>query len=302
MYAAHGVLAAPITLTKNTGQATHATTVVTLGTGTSDDSRAAQSFTTGTHTDGYTVSAIGIELATLSDATNAGTDLKLELYSHSGTSPDSALCTLSDPATFTGAAVNEFTAPTGTEACPRLLSNTVYYAVLERVATTTANSTVTVSTTANNQEDTGGATGWSVGNNAQKYATAWATVSNNSLQVEVEGEAVTNVAATGQPGIVDAANPDDSLDRLWPGMTLAVATDTIMDDNGLTSPVWNYQWAHDDRLTVTDISGETSNTYEVKETDIGKSFVVKVTFHRRPDVRRGTVEQFQQRCIVTSIV
>ena len=270
--------AAPITLTKNTGQATHATTVVTLGTGTSDDSRAAQSFTTGTNTDGYTVSAIGIKLATLSDATNAGTDLKLELYSHSGSSPDSALCTLSDPASFTGDAVNEFAAPTGTEACPRLLSNTVYYAVLERVATTTANSTVTVSTTANNTEDTGGATGWSVGNNAQKYATAWAAISNNSLQVEVKGEAVTNVTATGQPGIVDAANPDDSLDRLWPGMTLAVATDTIMDDNGLTSPVWNYQWAHDDRLTVTDISGETSNTYEVKETDIGKSFVVKLTF------------------------
>ena len=79
--------AKPITLTKNTGQATHATTVVTLGTGTSDDSRAAQSFTTGTNTDGYTVSAIGIELATLSDATNAGTDLKLELYSHSGIKP-----------------------------------------------------------------------------------------------------------------------------------------------------------------------------------------------------------------------
>ena len=270
--------AAPITLTKNTGQATHPTTVVTLGTGTSDDSRAAQSFTTGTNTDGYTVSAIGIKLGTLSDATNAGTDLKLDLYSHSSSSPDSALCTLSDPATFTGDAVNEFAAPTGTEACPRLLSNTVYYAVLERVATTTANSTVTVSTTANNTEDTGGAMGWSVGNNAQKYDTAWAAVSNNSLQVEVKGEALTNSTPTGQPGIRDAANPNIELITVRPGMTLMADTINIMDDDGLTNPGWMYQWAHWDGSTASDISGATSSTYLVKESDVGKAFKVSVTF------------------------
>ena len=151
--------AAVTTLISNTGQTT-GTTVVTLGTGASDNSRAAQSFITGTNSDGYTVSSIGIKLATLSDASNAGTDLKLEIYSEASSSPDSAICTLSEPETFTASAVNEFTVPTGAEACPRLLSNTLYYAVLERVATTTANSTVAVSTTSDNAEDTGGATGW----------------------------------------------------------------------------------------------------------------------------------------------
>ena len=275
--------AAPITLTKNTGQATHATTVVTLGTGTSDDSRAAQSFTTGTNTDGYIVSAIGIKLATLSDATNAGTDLKLELYSEASSTPDSAICTLSDPATFTADAVNEFAAPTGTEACPRLLRNTVYYVVLERVATTTASSTVTVSTTANNQEDMGGATGWSVGDNAQKYATAWAAVtSNNSLQVEVKGEAFTNTVATGKPGIVDQANPTDSLTTVRPGMTLEAGIGNIEDNDGLTTPNWMYQWAYyeDDGFdeTITDISGATASTYLLEEKDIDKQLLVKVTF------------------------
>ena len=150
--------------------------------------------------------------------------------------------------------------------------------MLERVATTTANSTVTVSTTANNTEDTGGATGWSVGNNAQKYATAWAAVSNNSLQVEVKGEAVTNSAATGTLGIVDQANPDDTLTTVRPGMTLQALTSDIMDDNGLTTPNWMYQWAHWDGTTSTDISEATSSTYLVKESDIGKALLLKVTF------------------------
>ncbi len=280
--AAPSALAAPITLIKNTGQATHATTVVTLGTGASDDSRAAQSFTTGTNTDGYIVSAIGIKLATLSDATNAGTDLKLELYSEASSTPDSAICTLSDPATFTADAVNEFAAPTGTEACPRLLRNTVYYVVLERVATTTANSTVTVSTTANNQEDMGGATGWSVGDNAQKYATAWAAVSNNSMQVEVKGEAFTNTVATGKPGIVDQAKPTDSLTTVRPGMTLEAGIGNIEDNDGLTTPNWMYQWAYYEYdgfdETITDISGATASTYLLEEKDIDKPLLVKVTF------------------------
>ena len=276
--AAPSALAAPITLIKNTGQATHATTVVTLGTGASDDSRSAQSFTTGTNADGYAVSAIGIKLATLSDTTNAGTDLKLELYSDFSSSPDSALCTLSDPATFTADAVNEFAAPTGTAGCLRLLSNTVYYVVLERVATTTANSTVTVSTTANNSEDTGGAMGWSVGDNAHKYDTVWAAVSNNSLQVEVKGEALTNSAPTGLPGIVDQANPGDTLTTVRPEMTLLAATGSIMDTDGITNPGWTYQWKHVVGDTTTDISGATSATYLVTDSDIGKAFVVSVSF------------------------
>ena len=48
-------------------------------------------------------------------------------------------------------------------------------------------------------------------------------------------------------------------------MTLAVATYTIVDDNGLTSPGMELPVGHDDRLTVKDISGETSNTYDAKE-------------------------------------
>ena len=270
--------AAVTTLISNTGQTT-ATNVVTLGTGTSDDSRAAQSFITGTNTDGYTVSSIGIKLATLSDATNAGTDLKLGIYSDASSSPDSAICTLSDPETFTAGAVNEFTAPTGAEACPRLLRNTLYYAVLERVATTTANSTVAVSTTSDNDEDAGGATGWSIGNNARKYASSWSAIATYSLQVQITGESVTKAAATGQPVIRASAEG---------APYLFADTSGIRDGNGLplTDPddaggiiefVYSYQWIRVDGETETNI-GTGSPRYQPVDADYGKLIKVAVSF------------------------
>ena len=278
--------AAVTTLISNTGKTT-ATTVVTLGTGMSDDSRAAQSFFTGTNTDGYTVSSIGMKLATLSDATNAGTDLKLEIYSDASSSPDSAICTLSDPATFTAGAVNEFTAPTGAEPCPRLLSGTVYHAVLERVATTTANSTVTVSTTSDNTEDTGGATGWSIGNNARKYASSWSAIPNNSLQVQIKGESVTKVAATGQPVIRASAEgapylfaeTTDIRDEDGLPFTHATAEDMTIGA-GAGGPVkffYSYQWIRVDGETETNI-GTDSPVYHLVDADYGKLIKVEVSF------------------------
>ena len=270
--------AAVTTLISNTGQTTD-TTVVTLDTGTSDDSRAAQSFGTGTNTDGYTVSSIGIKLATLSDATNAGTDLKLEIYSDASADPDSAICTLSDPATFTADDVNEFTAPTGAEACPRLLRNTNYHVVLERVTTTTANSTVTVSTTPDNGEDTGGATGWSIGNHARKYASSWSAIDHNSLQIQIKGESLTKAAATGQPVIRASAEG---------GPYLFADTTGIRDGNGLplTDPddaggiiefVYAYQWIRVDGETETDV-GADSAVYQLVDADYGKLIKVTVSF------------------------
>ena len=267
------------TLISNTGQTTHATTVVTLGTGTSDDSRAAQSFVTGTNTDGYTVSSIGIKLATLSAAANAGTDLKLEIYSDASSTPDSAICTLADPATFTADAVNEFTAPTGAEACPRLLRNTNYHVVLERVATTTANSTVTVSTTPDNGEDTGGATGWSIGNHARKYASSWSAIAHNSLQIQIKGESVTKAAATGQPVIRASAEG---------APYLFAETSGIRDGNGLplTDPgdvggilefLYSYQWIRVDGDSETNI-GSGSPRYQLVDADYGKLIKVAVSF------------------------
>ena len=101
-----------------------------------------------------------------------------------------------------------------------------------------------------------------------------------SFQAPPTAEAqVMNNAATGQPGIVDAANPNAiTLTTVRPGMTLQAVTTDIMDDDGLTNPNWTYQWAHWDGTTRTDITGATAITYLLKETDIGNSISVSVTF------------------------
>ena len=270
---APSIQAAVTTLISNTGQTTHPTNVVTLGTGASDDSRAAQSFIPGTDAD---VSSIGIKLATVSDLTNAGTDLKLEIYSDASSEPDSAICTLSDPATFTANAVNEFTAPTGPGACPRLLTGTAYHAVLERVATTTASSTVTVSTTSNNTEDTSGATGWSIGNTARKYDSSWSVINTYSLQIEIKGEAVAaNQSATGLPVVYPSSE--------GAGILLADLS-SVNDANGLTyndntQYNFSYQWIRVDGNTASETNvGADSTWYQSVDADIGNLIKVEVSF------------------------
>ncbi len=85
--------------------------------------------------------------------------------------------------------------------------------------------------------------------------------------------------ATGHPGIVDQADPDASLTTVRPGMTLLAATGSIMDaTDGITNPGWTYHWKHLVGSTTTNISGATSATYLVTESDIGKSLVVSVSF------------------------
>ena len=92
-----------------------------------------------------------------------------------------------------------------------------------------------------------------------------------------EAQVVNNMAA-GQPGIVDAANPNDTLTTVRPDMTLTVDTTGIEDDDGLANPNWMYQWAYWDDTIATDITGATAITYLLEEKDIGNALVVKVTF------------------------
>ena len=99
------------------------------------------------------------------------------------------------------------------------------------------------------------------------------------LQAPPPAEAqVVNNAATGVPGIRDAANPTDTLTTLRPGMTLFAETTGIEDDDGLTNPNWMYQWYYWDGTNPTDITGATAITYLLEEKDIGKGLIVKVTF------------------------
>ena len=101
----------------------------------------AQRFTTGTDSNGYTLTSIGINFETIHDPSIAGAELEMTIRPRisegSGVSdPGDAICTLDDP-TFTASGVQTFTVP---NSCPNLDHNPVgsneghYYVVLRRVS------------------------------------------------------------------------------------------------------------------------------------------------------------------------
>ena len=94
-------------LVSNTGQ----TSLMTPWALTSTIPMRAQAFTTGAHTDGYTVSSIGVSFAGISDPSTAGDQLIVTLNANGDGNPGDALCTLGDPASFTGSGVHTFAAP-----------------------------------------------------------------------------------------------------------------------------------------------------------------------------------------------
>jgi hypothetical protein len=57
-------------------------------------------------------------------------------------------------------------------------------------------------------------------------------------------------------------------------LTLGVDTNGITDGNGLTSPVYSYQWLREGA----DIAGATGNTYTLDDADVGKLIRVRVNF------------------------
>ena len=145
-------------LVKNTGQSVK-------GTGAQLDSsfpKNAQAFTTGPNAGGYTLDSIGVRFHTIGNTSTAGSHLTVTVNEDNSGNPGNALCTLSDPTSFTSFAVNTFDAPTtGMAKCPTLAANTTYFVVIDRVTTTT--DALSMQVTASNGEDTGGAAGWSIG-------------------------------------------------------------------------------------------------------------------------------------------
>ena len=60
--------------------------------------------------------------------------------------------------------------------------------------------------------------------------------------------------------------------------TLAADIGGITDADGLTDPMFTYQWQRDDGGTPADISGATSDTYTLTDDDVGKRIQVQVQF------------------------
>ena len=133
---------------------------------TRNASKRAQAFTTGANAGGYTLSSLGFDFDNIEAITTAGAQLTVTLNEVSGDDPGTALCTLTDPATFSSSGVHTFDAPKRSP-CPTLTANTTYFAVIERVIVTTDNTELKVTTSGS--EDTGGAMNWSISNDRHYF-------------------------------------------------------------------------------------------------------------------------------------
>ena len=252
-------------LIQNTGQTAEAA-VLPL---TSSNPWRAQAFTTGSNSAGYTLSSIGFDFASITDTMTAGDQLEVTISSDSSDEPGAELCTLTDPATFSGSGVHTFDAPS-TDPCPRLAVSTKYFAVIKRVDFSgSPTPTISLHITAESNEDAGGATGWSI-EDTLRFSTGstWFSGSSRSYRVVVRGEADNN-PATGAPSISGAARE---------GVALAAGVSDISDTDGLTGVSYAYQWEREDGGAWGAITGATAQHYYVSAADIGKALRVVVRF------------------------
>ncbi len=249
----------PIVLVKNTGQSDDGADISLA----SNFPRQAQAFTTGSNSGGYHLTSIAVRFDTIGDTSTAKGELAVTLNQVSGSNPGSALCTLENP-DLTSTAANTFAAPTdGT--CPILKPSTSYFVVLNRTAHSTGS--IVLQLTTSDNEDTGGADGWTIGNDSKEYngtTSSWGTTSSSrSLMIEVKGYASANNPATGAPSISGVLQQNEEL---------TAATLGIADADGLGT--FAYQWLADG----TAISGATSSTYTLTADEVGKAISLTVTF------------------------
>ena len=91
----------------------------------------------------------------------------------------------------------------------------------------------------------------------------------NDTEESVEEETAENAEPTGLPTISGT---------LRVGETLTASTSGIADADGLDNPSFSFQWMRDDGNAHTDIAGETGQTYDLSDGDVGRSIRVRVSF------------------------
>ena len=256
---ATGTVADPTLLVKNTLRHT--------GDGSfAGNTHHAQAFSTGANAGGYTLSSIGIWFGDIASISTLGSEVTATLNDGSGSNPGSALCTLTDPASFSANGVNTFSAPT---TCPTLDPNATYFFVIRRTAVL---SSAELGRTSSNHEDPGSAAGWSIANNGL-FGTggSWQALGGIiSRIIVVRGEnAAPSNPATGRPTISGTARV---------GQTLTASTSGISDADGLSSPGYTYQWIRNDGSSDSGITGETGSTYTLVTDDAGHTIKMKVDF------------------------
>ena len=172
-------------LVKNTGQMDDGADISLA----SSFPKQAQAFRTGSNSEGYNLTSIAIRFDNIASTSSAKSELTATLNEVSSGNPGSALCTLVTP-DLTSAAANTFAAPSdGT--CPVLQPSTSYYVVLDR--TSHSAGSISLQLTTSDNEDDGGADGWTIDNTTKEYSSSlssWQTTSSSrALMIEVKGSA-----------------------------------------------------------------------------------------------------------------
>ena len=146
----------------------------------------AQGFTTGSASGGYTLSSIDLVIGASSTNAAQRATIRAELWSATtGGVPNSKVASLTVPSTVSGGTVS-FAAPSNTT----LSASTTYFVVIYTVGSLN----LRVSSTLSTNEDSGAATGWSIGNRGYYQSSdvpgsgSWPSDSNN-LRIRVNGAA-----------------------------------------------------------------------------------------------------------------
>ena len=264
-------------LVKNIGQADSG--LRGLAAGSATRTRGAQEFTTGANPAGYTLSSIGFSFDSITSTSTAGADLVVRLHADSSGDPaGTALCTLTDPATFSGSGVQTFNAPT--VPCDTLEANTTYFAVVERVAST-ATATIALDITSSDNEDTGGADGWTIGNSLHEYMNdTWSSDADHNFRVAVRGYANNN-----PPEFTDTAPTTRSVDENTASATNIGAAVAATDPESDTL-VYGLTGTDASSFTIDTTSGQLKTSASLDfETD--SSYSVNVTVHDGKDAVGG---------------
>ena len=224
----------------------------------------AQAFTTGSNSGGYSLTKVVIESSLGADA-----DFTVSVHENDSGAPGTSLGTLTKPTLPATDTTGDYEF---THSGIDLAASTTYFIVVD---VSTSNGGFTIWNTGSDAEDTGGATGWSIGDSSLYRGfgstgswTTWAQSKKISITGTVTG-GTTNSPATAGPTIT-------GFPQL--GKTLTADASTIVDPDGTTGATFTYQWVRSDDGTDTDINSATATTYTLVEADVGKLIKVKVSY------------------------
>ena len=226
-------------------------------------SASAQSFTTGSGADAFGIDSITLEAA------QTGTTLEVAIHSDNSGSPGSKLRALTNPSS-----IDDLTNTAELFSVPGyvLQPSTTYWVVASR----DASGSFDLNYTDSNQEDSGKAAGWKIGNSAYRLeGTAWSEVvisdARPVVRMSIVGDGLHQEPAEGYPHITGLPQV---------GQTLTTHTSRITDPNGLADVAYSYQWKRltADAREIENIPGATNSTYTLQAADANRALQVEVSF------------------------